>query len=100
MTDLPEIIVFKDANFGGDSFRTNLDYLYVGDNWNDSISSLIVVAGTWQLYENSNFNQDGGGASSNLLTPGYYPWVEDPTVNMANDSISSFQVISFNPDGV
>ena len=100
MTDLPEIIVFKDANFGGDSLRTNLDYLYVGDDWNDSISSLIVVAGTWQLYENANFNQPDGGASSNLLTPGYYSWVEDPVVNMANDSVSSFQVISFTPDGV
>ena len=96
MTNLPEIVVYKDANFGGDSFRTNLDYTYVGDDWNDSISSVIVVSGTWQLYENADF----GGAKSNLLTPGYYAWVEDPGVTIANDSISSFQVISFEPDGV
>jgi Beta/Gamma crystallin len=98
-TNLPEIVVFKDANFGGDSWRTNLDYSWVGSDWNDSISSLIVVSGTWRLYENIDYNRDGG-AQSNLLTPGYYPWVEDPAVNMANDSVSSFQVISFDPDGV
>jgi beta/gamma crystallin len=96
MTNLPEIVVYSDANFGGASFRTNLDYTYVGDDWNDSISSLIVVSGTWQLHEHADF----GGAKSNLLTPGYYAWVEDPAVNIANDSISSFQVISFEPDGV
>ncbi len=95
-TDLPEVVVFKDANFGGDSWRTNLDILYTGDYWNDTISSIIVVSGTWQFYEHSNY----GGARSNALTPGYYPWVEDPSVNIANDSISSFQVLSFLPDGV
>lgn len=93
---LPEIVVYKDANWGGDEWRTNLDYSYVGDNWNDTISSIIVVSGTWQFYENANFNVDGG-ASSNLLGPGYYSFVENPEVNIANDSISSFQVISFDP---
>ena len=96
MTDLPEVVVFSDINFGGGEWRTNLDVSYVGDGWNDSISSIIVVSGTWQFFENSNFE----GARSNLITPGYYPWVEDPAVNIANDSISSFVVVSFNPDGV
>jgi Beta/Gamma crystallin len=95
-TNLPEIVVFKDANFHGDEWRTNLDYTWVGSDWNDTISSIIVVSGTWQFYTDANY----GGEHSNLLTPGYYPWVQDPSVNIANDSISSFQVISFEPEGV
>jgi hypothetical protein len=60
------------------------------------VSSLIVVSGTWLLYEHANF----AGVVSNALTPGYYPWVEDGSVNMANDSISSFKVIDWRPDCV
>jgi hypothetical protein len=90
---LPEVVVYKDANWGGDNFRTNLDILYVGDDWNDSISSIVVVSGTWQFFENSNY----GGASSNPIGPGYYNFVENPNVNIANDSVSSFKVISFDP---
>jgi hypothetical protein len=96
VTDLPEVVVFQDVNWGGAEWRTNLDILYTGDWWNDTISSIIVVSGTWQFFEHDHF----GGARSNLLTPGYYPWVEDPVVNIANDSISSFHVVSFEPDGI
>jgi hypothetical protein len=87
---LPEVEVFRDANFGGGSWRTSLNYTYVGDDWNDSISSIVVYSGTWQFYEHGNY----GGARSNPLGPGRYPWVEDPTVNMTNDTISSFQCIA------
>jgi hypothetical protein len=90
---LPEIVVYFDANWGGAEWRTNLDYLYVGDDWNDQISSIVVVSGTWQLFEHANF----GGAASNLLGPGYYSFVENPDVNMANDSISSFKAVSARP---
>jgi hypothetical protein len=90
---LPEVVVYWDANWGGDNFRTNLDITYVGDDWNDQISSIIVVSGTWQFFENSNY----GGVASKLLTPGYYSFVENSDVNIANDSISSFKVVSFDP---
>jgi len=90
---VPEIVVFQDIDFGGDEWRTNLDYTYVGSSWNDEISSIIVVSGTWQFYENASY----GGAFSRALGPGYYPFVEDDFVNIANDSISSFKVVSFTP---
>lgn len=90
---LPEIVVYQDANWGGAEWRTNLDYSYVGDGWNDTISSIIVVSGTWQFFEHANF----GGATSNQLGPGYYSFVENREVNIANDSISSFLVVSFDP---
>jgi hypothetical protein len=90
---LPEIVVFWDINFGGESLRTNLSSSYVGNHWNDEISSIIVVSGTWEFYEHSNF----GGAVSKRLTPGYYSWVENSNVNIANDSISSFRCVDRNP---
>jgi hypothetical protein len=90
---LPEVVVYWDANWGGESWRTNLNELYVGDHWNDQISSIIVVSGTWQFFEHANF----GGAASHPIGPGYYSFVESPVVNIANDSISSFRVVSFNP---
>ena len=90
---LPEVVVYSDANWGGAEWRTNLDYTYVGDDWNDSISSIVIVSGTWQFFENSEF----GGAASNPIGPGYYSFVENSDVNMQNDSISSFRIVSFEP---
>ena len=95
MLIFPEVVVYKDANFGGDNWRTNLGWGYVGDYWNDSISSMIVISGTWEFFEHANFQ----GAST-ILGPGYYSWVEaNPGPNMVNDTISSFRILSFDPQG-
>lgn len=97
MQIFPEIVVFQDINFGGNEWRTNLDTSYVGDYWNDTISSVIVISGTWQFFENANLGRDGG--ASTIVGPGYYSFVENPAFNMQNDSISSFQVVSWDPQG-
>src|SRR5258707_1088749 len=68
---VPEVVVYWDINFGGESWRTNLNYSYVGDHWNDQISSIIVVSGTWQFWRDAGFS--GVGDSPWILTPGYYP---------------------------
>ena len=51
---LPEVIVFWDANFDGESWATSFPvgwgYSYVGDHWNDQISSVIVRCGQWQFF--------------------------------------------------
>jgi len=95
---LPEVVVYKDANFMGDTWRANLPpgwgWNYVGDDWNDTISSVVVVSGTWQFFENAAF----GGAST-TVGPGYYTFVENPAFNFPNDSISSFQCVSDQPQG-
>lgn len=92
---MPQVIVYKDVNFGGDLWNTSLapgwGWSYVGDNWNDSISSVIVLSGTWQFWENAGFN----GAST-TVGPGWYTWVENPQFNMQNNSISSFQCLDWN----
>lgn len=85
---LCEIEIFQHINFGGASWRTNLNYLYVGDWWNDSISSIIVVRGTWRFYQHRDYQ----GAYWDLGGPAYYPWVE--AANIPNDIISSFRCIA------
>ncbi len=87
--ELPEIEVFEHINFGGRSWRTNLNYLYVGDWWNDRISSIIIVRGRWRFYQHRDYK----GAYWDLSGPRYYPWVED--ANIPNDIISSFRFIGW-----
>ena len=100
MQILPQIIVFKDAEFpfGDQTFSISLPpgwgYNYVGDGWNDSISSVIVLSGTWQFFENAGFQ----GAMSQV-GPGFYTFVENQPFNMQNDSISSLRCIDWNPQG-
>ncbi len=65
-----------------------MNYLYVGGWWNDKVSSIIVVRGTWRFYQHRDYK----GAYWDLSGPAYYPWVED--ANIPNDIISSFQCIA------
>ncbi|MCW3463164.1 beta/gamma crystallin family protein [Chitinophaga nivalis] len=83
---LPEVVLYEHNDFGGANWRTNLNYTYVGDFWNDKISSIVVVAGVWEFYQHDNYNGPRW-----RLGPGYYRWVED--VNIPNDIISSFRVV-------
>lgn len=88
---LPEVVVYYHSNYGEPSWRTNIGYRYVGDYWNDKISSIVVVSGRWIFYEHADFW--GEHWSPVELGPGYYPWVE--SVGIPNDSISSFKPVSF-----
>lgn len=96
----PSIVVFKDANFNIDnsnqfiSLAPGWGYSYVGDGWNDTISSVVILSGTWQFFENAGFN----GAFA-TVGPGWYKFVEDPQFNMQNDTISSILCISDQPQG-
>jgi hypothetical protein len=95
---LPSIIVYQDAGFVNVpvpiSFPPGWGYSYVGDGLNDSISSVIVLSGTWQFFANAGFT----GAST-TVGPGWYQNVEDPQFNMSNDTISSILCVSDQPQG-
>jgi hypothetical protein len=84
----PEVVVYENRNFGGAEWRTNLGWSYVGDFWNDKISAIIVVSGTWRFWEDRDFKGRHWD-----LGPGYYDWVE--AVGIPNDIISSFQSIAW-----
>ena len=96
----PDVVVFKDKNFKGEQLRTPFCIESFGKYWNDSISSVIIIRGTWVFYENSSFNEDKHGAVV-TVGPGYYSFVEDPSFGgsgMKNDTISSMAPIAAEPE--
>ena len=85
---LAEVVIYEHINFGGASAQTSLNWRYVGDWWNDKVSSIVVLGGVWRFYEHANY----GGRYWDLRI-GQYPWVQ--SVGIPNDLISSFQLIAF-----
>ena len=94
MRIFPEVVVFEHRTWGGAEWRTNLNHSYIGDWWNDKISSVMVISGTWEFFQHRDFQ----GAMTRV-GPGYYEFVESAPCNMTNDTISSFRVVSWNPQG-
>ena len=90
---LPEIVIYTDKDFQGESLRTNLDS-NLGSAFNDKISSIVVVSGTWQFFRHADYGKDPGDADW-ILTPGKYPWVG--AVGIPNDQITSFRAVSDTP---
>lgn len=84
----PLVIVCEHTGFGGAQWISSNGWTYVGDWWNDRISSIIVVSGRWRFYEAGNY----GGASWEL-GPGYYSNLA--AVNIPNDVISSFRPVAW-----
>lgn len=82
---VPEVVVFRDPRYEGGEKRTNLNCFMLGGEFNDQISSIIVVRGTWRFYRDSQYRGDYWD-----LKPGYYP-----TIGTANDTFSSFQCIEW-----
>jgi hypothetical protein len=81
--------IFVDCDFAGTRSSIDQDYPYVGDFWNDKISSIKVYSGTWEFFEHRDFQ-----GRSFQLNPGEYSYV----TNTWNDLISSLkQVGQSNP---
>lgn len=84
---LPEVIVYDHAGFRGASARTNLSFHFLGDFWNDRISSLIVVSGVWRFYRDDHYKGDFWD-----LGPGFYESFF--TEAGPDDVVSSFKAIA------
>lgn len=84
---LPELIIYDHVGFKGAYARTNLSFHFLGDFWNDRISSLIVVAGVWRFYRDEYYKGDHWD-----LGPGFY----ESFFSHAgpDDVVSSFQAIA------
>lgn len=79
------IEIFTDSNFSGSkSGSIDYDSSYIGDFWNDKISSIKVYSDTWEFFENANFQ-----GRSFRLEPGEYSSFNNGT----NDTISSFRKV-------
>ena len=82
-----KVVVYHDINFGGAQFTATSNIPYVGDSWNDQISSIKVLSGNWRFYQDANYKGPFWD-----LEPGDYNWVEDEGI--PNDVISSFRQVS------
>ncbi|MDU2895703.1 MAG: beta/gamma crystallin-related protein [Clostridium sp.] len=90
------IILFKHANFHGDhkhifNMENNLNADDDND-FNDEVSSIAVIQGTWEVFYNSEYGDIAkSGTKSISLPPGLYKNVEE--VGIINDKISSLRLI-------
>jgi hypothetical protein len=83
------LILFDDINFGGPHkhiFRS----IALLDDFNDRASSFAVLSGTWQLFNDSNFQKAQGSVFAPRI--GGYPWVED--YDVANDTVSAVRLVA------
>ena len=71
---LPEVVVFEHDNFQGWEYRTNLAVSYIGDDWNDQISSIIVVSGSWRFYADVDFGGRYVDLRAGLLFLHFWPY--------------------------
>lgn len=79
-----QLILFDDKSFEGSHkhvFRS-IDFL---DDFNDTASSFAVLGGTWELYDDANFQKAYGSTFAPRI--GGYDWVED--YHVTNDTVSS-----------
>ena len=74
--------VFWDVDQGGESWTVAADTPWVGDHWNDQISSVKVIAGVWDFYWDANYQGEEFRTG-----PGSYRSVGDHW----NDQLSSFR---------
>lgn len=88
---LGHVILYRDVNFQGmhkHVFNSEDNLNADGDsNFNDGVSSLVVLAGNWKFYRNSGFDDD----YPVVLGPGLYSWVENFSIR--NNDMSSLQVV-------
>ena len=80
-----EVIVFRDAKFEGQKWTSSTAVSKMDDNWNDQISSIVVISGTWNFYQDWYYK-----GPSFQLKPGEYSYVGDKW----NDRISSFRCVN------
>jgi hypothetical protein len=90
------VLLFEHANFRGRhrhvfNAEQNLD---AGDDsdFNDSVSSIVVLSGNWQFFRNPNFDDD----YPSILGPGLYNFVKDFAIR--NDDMSSLRVVELAPN--
>jgi Beta/Gamma crystallin len=96
---MAEIVLYVDSGFGGlhtHLYESTSDFTKlalggvgsgVGGNWNDIVSSFVIVSGHWQAFRDINFQVPQG----EVLGPGLYSFVEPFGID--NDSMSSIRLV-------
>jgi hypothetical protein len=78
--------LYADSNFRKKLVETNSDSANVGDGVNDRVTSIVINAGTWRFFTDSQFR----GVSADF-GPGRYANIG--LGKIPNDSITSFRRI-------
>ena len=85
--EIPQIVAYdKDSLLG--------DHIHIFGNtpdlgkWNNSISSMVILAGRWEFFDEENFK----GTKMGELGPGIYLRVQDH--GLKDNSISSIRLVS------
>lgn len=84
------IILYEDGQFRGAHkhvFRAEENLNVPEESFNDRTSSIVVLDGTWEFFEDPGFHHKTG----RTLGPGMYPDVTE--LDMRNDSISSLRPV-------
>jgi hypothetical protein len=83
---MPQIVASDNEDFLGDHIHIfgNMKDLR---KWGNSISSLVILSGTWEFFDDEDFT----GASMGTLGPGTYANVADK--GLKNNRISSVRLV-------
>jgi Beta/Gamma crystallin len=85
--DIPQVVAFDNDNFLGDHTHIFGNMKELG-KWDNSISSIIILSGTWEFFDDDDFK----GTKMATLRPGVYPKVTDK--GLKDNSISSIRLVS------
>jgi hypothetical protein len=83
--DVPQIVAFDNEDFLGDHIHLFGDMKDLG-KWGNSISSLVILSGSWEFFDDENFT----GTAMGTLGPGTYADVTKH--GLKNNSISSVRL--------
>jgi hypothetical protein len=83
--DVPQIVAFDNEDFLGDHIHIFGDMRDLG-KWGNSISSLVILSGSWEFFDDENFT----GTAMGTLGPGMYANVADK--GLKHNSISSVRL--------
>ncbi|BAZ16909.1 hypothetical protein NIES4071_87870 [Calothrix sp. NIES-4071] len=86
---MAEMQVFNNGCFCGKVGIFKQDLAHVRDFWNDIITSVKVISGTWQVWEHPDFH-----GRTIILGPGEYPNLAITRGGIYNDTISSVRILS------
>ena len=79
-----DVTIYQHAQFAGAARRFTGDVPWVGDAWNDQVSSIVISAGVWQFFQHARYE-----GVVMTLRPGAVGYVGDRW----NDQISSFRCV-------
>jgi hypothetical protein len=85
--NIPQIVAFDNEDFLGDHTHIFGNMKDLG-KWGNSISSMIILSGTWEFFDDEDFK----GTNMGTLGPGMYADVA--AKGLKNNSISSIRLAS------